>query len=64
MTGCIVEHEETLSKAICPALKDSDHMVNLGEEFIQIKISVVALPWFEHDVGLSTVHIRSATIIK
>ena len=34
MTGCIVEYEETLGKAICPALKDSDHMVNLGEEFI------------------------------
>ncbi len=53
VTGCIIEQEEALGRAICLALKDVDHTIDLGNELLCIEISITILPWSEHDVGLS-----------
>jgi len=53
VTGCIVKHEELLSKAICLVLKDINCMINLGDEFSCTKVSTMVLPWFEHKASLS-----------
>jgi hypothetical protein len=53
MAECIVEHEEALGKAICLALEDVDHAIDLGDEFLRVKIPIAVLAWFEHNVGLS-----------
>jgi hypothetical protein len=53
VTGCIIEHEEGLGKAVCLAHKDVNYMINLGDEFFCIEEPVMILPWLEHDVGLT-----------
>ena len=53
VTGCIVKHEEPLSKAICLVLKNIDCVIDLGDEFSCTKVSATVLPWFEHKVSLS-----------
>src|SRR5260221_10339340 len=52
VTGCVVEHEQALGKAIL-GLKDFDRAVDLGNEFLRVKVSVAVLAWFEHNSGLS-----------
>jgi len=53
VTGCVVEQEEALGKAICLALKDVNHTIDLGDECLHIEVSIMILPWSEHNVGLS-----------
>ena len=52
MTKFIIEHKETLGKAIYPALKDVNHPINLGNEFFCIKELILIFLWFENDAGL------------
>jgi len=53
MTKCIIEQEKALGKAICLALKDIDCIIDLGKEFLCIKISVAILSGLKHNMGLS-----------
>jgi hypothetical protein len=43
VAGCIVEHEEALGKAICLALEDVDCTIDLGNEFLRVKIPIAVL---------------------
>ena len=53
VTGCIIEHKETLGKAIYLALEDVNYVVDLGNESFCVKEPILIFPWFENDVGLS-----------
>jgi hypothetical protein len=53
VTGCIVEQEEALGKAICLALEDVDCVVNLSDEFLRVEVTITVLARFKHDAGFS-----------
>jgi hypothetical protein len=53
VTGCIIEHEEGLGKAVCLVHKDVNCTIDLGDEFFHIEEPVMILSWLEHDVGLT-----------
>jgi hypothetical protein len=53
VTGCIIEQEKALGKAVCLEFKDVDCAIDLGDKFRRIEVSVTVLPWFEHNAGLS-----------
>lgn len=53
VTGCIIEHKETLGKAIYPALEDVNCTVDLGNKFFHVKEPIPMFPWFENNAGLS-----------
>ncbi len=55
MTGCVIEQEKALSKAICLALEDGDCAIDLADEFFCIKIPVTVFARFKHNAGLSEV---------
>jgi hypothetical protein len=49
---CVIEHEEALGKAICLALEDVDHMINLGDELFGVEIPIAIFSWLEHETSL------------
>jgi hypothetical protein len=49
---CVIEHEEALGKAICLALEDVDHMINLGDELFGVEIPIAIFSWLEHEMSL------------
>ena len=53
VTGCIIKHEEALSKAICLVLKNINRTINLGDDLFCTEVSIMILPWLEHDMSLS-----------
>jgi hypothetical protein len=53
VTGRIVKPEKALGMAIYLALEDVDCAINLSNEFLCIKESIMILPQFEYNVGIS-----------
>ena len=53
MAGCIIKQEEALSMALGESFKDIDHLVNLSEKIVCIKISIAIFACLEDNLSFS-----------